>query len=92
MLLVSINSGSMKNYTTGIQIGLSSDTSSTILSASGLTITNCTTDILQQGSATLNFNASTASSNKITINDPTNVALAFFDLDNNNALTIGSSK
>ena len=66
------------------------DTSSTQFSSSGITITNCTTDILQQGSTTLNLNASTASSSKIAINDSTNVTLAFFDLDDNNALTIGS--
>ncbi len=89
--MVSINSGSIKNYVTGVQIGLSSDTSSTILSTSGLTITNCSTDILQQGTATLNFNASIASNNKITINDPTNIALSFFDFDNDSALTIGSA-
>ena len=91
MHTVNISSGSMKNYTTAIQVGISTDTSSTILSASSLTISNCTTDILQEGSSTLNFNASTASSSKIIINDSTNVTLAFFDLDDNNALTIGST-
>ncbi|HLX52293.1 MAG TPA: hypothetical protein VKR58_00030, partial [Aquella sp.] len=89
--LVNISGGSMHNYTTGIIVGSPSDTSSTMLSASALVIQNCTTDIIQQGSSTLNFNASTASSSKIIINDPTNVDLAFFDLEENNALTIGST-
>ncbi len=88
---VVISGGSMHDYTTGIQIGLSTDTSSTSLFASALVIKNCTTDILQQGSATLNLNASTASSSQISINDATNVILAFFDLDTNDALTIGST-
>ena len=87
---VNISSGIMHDYTTGIQVGTSSDTSSTVVLASGLVIQNCTTNILQQGTTTLNLNASTASSSAISINDPTNVKLAFFDLDNGDALTIGS--
>src|SRR5579863_7833495 len=89
--VVNIASGSIHNYTTALQIGLSSDTASTQLAASGLTIHNCTTDIMQEGTATLNFNASTASSNKLSINDASNVKLAYFDLNNNNKLTIGTT-
>ena len=77
---VDINSGSMQNYTSGIQIGTSSDTASTELSVSGFSIRNCTTDITQQGSATLNVNGSKTSSSKININDPTNVTLAYFNV------------
>src|SRR5579872_1239725 len=87
----SISSGSITNYTTAIQVGTSSDTSSTIAYVSGVTIQNCTNDILQEGSSTLNFDGGSASNNKITINNPTNVNLAFFDLANNGALTIGST-
>jgi trimeric autotransporter adhesin len=86
-----ITGGVMHNYTTGMQVGTSLDTSSTELTASGLIIRNCTTDIDQQGSSTLLFNSSTASSSAIIINDPTYVELAFFDLDDNSALTIGST-
>jgi hypothetical protein len=88
---VYIDSGSIKNYTTALQVGISTDASSTRLSTSGLTISNCTNDVIQEGSATLNFNAGTASNSKIIINDPTNISLAFFDLDSKDALTIGST-
>jgi hypothetical protein len=86
-----ISSGSMKNYDTALQVGVPGDTASTIASVSAFTINNCTTDIQQEGSSTLNFNAGTSSNDKITINDPTNVNLAYFDLNNNNMLTIGST-
>ena len=49
-----------------------------------------TSAIQQQGSSTLVFNAGSADSNLITINNPTNVNLAYFDQDNGNTLTIGS--
>ena len=86
-----ISSGSIKNYSTALQVGVPADTASTQASVSGCTITNCSVDIQQEGSTTLNVNASTASSNKITINDSTNVKLAYFDLNSNNQLTIGSN-
>jgi len=86
-----LNGSGMKYYDTALEVGSPSDTSSTQLLVTALNIHDCTTDILQQGSATLNFNASTASSSKISINDPTNVTLAFFDIDDNNALHIGST-
>ena len=89
--IVNISSGSLQNYSTGIQIGVSTDASSTQLSLSGFSIRNCVTDIVQQGSSTLNFDSGVASSSKIVINDPTNVNLSYFNLDNNNALTIGST-
>ncbi len=89
--MLDINGGGMKNYTTALQVGTSTDTSSTQLNVSAFNIKNCTADIIQEGSASLNLNASTVSSSKISINDPTNVNLAYFDLDNNNALTVGST-
>ncbi len=89
--LVTISGGSMQHYTNAIHLGSSTDTSATSLSASALLIQNCTTDILQEGSSTLTINASTASNSKIIINDPTNISLAFFDLETNNSLMIGSN-
>ncbi len=89
--MLDINGGGMKNYNTALQVGTSTDTSSTQLNVSAFNIKDCTTDIMQEGSASLNLNASTVSSSKISINDPTNVNLAYFDLDNNNALTVGST-
>jgi hypothetical protein len=88
---VQISGGQLKNYTTGFHVGLSTDTSSTIFSASSFKISNCSVDILQEGFSTLTFTTGIASSNKITINSPTNVSLAYFDLNNNNSLTIGST-
>ncbi len=89
---VNISACGMKNYTVGVQIGASgtaTDTSSTSLIASAFIITNCTTDLLQQGSSTLSFISGSTSGSKISINDPTNVTLAYFDQEDNNALNIG---
>lgn len=85
-----MSSGEIGNYKNALIIGSPSDTITTTLKASSIVINNCTNDIIQQGSSTLNFNASTVSSTKISINDSTNVYLAYFDLTANNALTIGS--
>ncbi len=89
--MVNISGGVMHNYATGIQVGSSLDTFSTEMNISGLLIRDCTADIVQNGTATLLFNSCTASSSKISINDATNVEMAFFDLDDNGALTIGST-
>ena len=89
--VVNISSGSLQNYNTGIVIGTTTDFSSTKLSLSGFSIRDCITDIIQEGSATLNFISGTSASSKILINDPTNTTLSYFNLDNNNALTIGST-
>lgn len=86
-----INSSVIQNYTLAIQIGQVSDTSSTQLQASGLLIRTCITDLIQNGSSTITINASTLSSNNITINNPTNTSLNYFNSYNNNTLTIGST-
>lgn len=88
--LVGINSSSIRNYDTAIVIGFTTDTSSTMLTASGIVIRDCATDILQKGSASLSFSSSIADSSKIVVNDATNVNLAFFDSANNGVLSIGS--
>jgi trimeric autotransporter adhesin len=88
---VDISGGGMQDFVTGLQIGGPTDTSTTILTLSSFVIRGCTQDIVQQGTATLNVNASTLSSTNISISNPLNVSMAFFDLDNNSALTIGSS-
>ena len=89
--LVNITGSIFHGYVTAIHIGTPSETLSTVLTASSVIIRDCTTDILQEGATTLQFNAGTASSSKISIDDSTNVDLAFFDLDDNGALTIGST-
>lgn len=88
---VNISSGTMHDYTNGIRVGTSSDTSSTHLSVSGLIIKNCTTDLVQNGTTTIQYNSGVLSSSKVTISDPTNVQFSYFDLDNNSAITIGST-
>jgi hypothetical protein len=85
-----MSGGGLENYTTGIQVGTPTDTISTSVSITAFIIQNCATAILQQGASTLNLNASSASSDAITISNSTNVSLAYFDLNNGNALTIGS--
>jgi len=87
---VDMNSSTMLNYDTAIAIGFNIDTSSTMLTASGVVVRDCATDILQKGSASLSFTAGVADSSKLIINDSTNVNLAFFDSANNGALSIGS--
>ncbi len=89
--ILDLNGGGMKNYDVALHIGTPTDTSSTILSVSAFNIHDCNTDVLQEGTTTLNLNASTASSSKIIIDDPTNVNLAYFDLNFNNALKIGNT-
>ncbi len=88
---VNMSGGTIHNYTTGIQVGLSTDTSSTVFSGMAVIIHDCTTAIAQYGSSTMQLNSCTTSGSAITIDsDATNVILAFFDLDDNSALTIGS--
>lgn len=88
--IVDINSSSMRNYNTAIVIGASNDTSSTTLTASDVIIKDCTTDILQEGSASLHFTAGILDSNKIIINDTANINLAFFDSAHNGIFSVGS--
>ncbi len=88
---VSIIGSLFSGYDIAIHIGLPSDTASTLLKVSSISIDSCTTDVLQEGASTLQFNTSTASSAKITINDSTNVGLSYFDLDDNSSLVIGSN-
>jgi hypothetical protein len=87
---VNINGGGIKNYTTALQVGTVSDTSTTQLLVSSFEVRDCTSDIIQRGTSTLSFNSGTASSTKIIINNSTNVKLAFFNLDFNSALEIGT--
>jgi hypothetical protein len=87
---VSITGTTLHDYEIGIQAGISTDTSSTSIFTSAVSIRSCVTDILQEGSAALNFSTGAANIQKIIINDSTNVTLAFFDLENENALTIGA--
>ena len=88
---VSMNSISMRNYDTAIELGVPADTSSTVLTTSAVVLRSNTTDIVQDGSTTLQFNSSTASNSKISIADATNIQMAFFDLDDNGSLAIGST-
>lgn len=88
--VANISGGQIENYITGIQIGTAGDTISTGLTATSLGILNCiTNDIIQAGTATLSLNGCTASGSKISINDSTNVTVAFFDIETNNVLNIG---
>ena len=85
-----ITDGQIDNYTKALVIGSPTDTASTQLNASALSLINCTQDIVQQGTSTLHFTASSSSSSKISIGNSTNVELAYFDNDSSNTLTIGT--
>ncbi len=89
--LLDINGSDIKNYTTALHLGTPLNTSSTQLFISSIGIHACITDILQEGTTTLNLNASISTTSKIIINDSANVNLSYFDLNNNNALTIGAN-
>ncbi len=85
---VNIAASEIIDYITGMQAGSPSDTSSTSIFVSASTeVNNLTHDIIQNGSSTLIFNG-TADGNKISINDPTNVELNYFNLIDN-TLAIG---
>lgn len=87
---VLISGGTMDYFDKAIVLGNVSDTSTTIANIFSLIVNDCNTDILQQGTSTLNVNSCSLSSTKITINDSVNVTLAYFDLSANNSLYIGS--
>ena len=89
--LVEVSGGSMKSYTLGMQVGTIADTATTVLSTSSITLRDCVTDIVQLGSSTLIFNSGGLASSKFSIADGTNVQLAYFDFDNDNAFSIGSA-
>jgi hypothetical protein len=83
-----INGGTIMDYTTGIIVGNSADTASTSVTAQTLYLKNDTTDIAQNGSASLYLDGSVSTSSKISINSATNVFPAYFDLASSNALVL----
>jgi hypothetical protein len=89
--VVNVSGGSFKNFTTGTTSGVSGDTSSTTLKVNSTTFLNNKTDIRQEGTSTLSLIAANAHESKVVINDNTNVTLAYFDEDNNDALNIGKN-
>ncbi|MCL5875793.1 MAG: tail fiber domain-containing protein [Candidatus Dependentiae bacterium] len=87
-----ISSCEITNYSTALQVGAidNSDTASTSLNASAVTILASTThDIAQYGTSTLVFTAGSANDNLFSINNSINTTVAVFDNDSNNALSIG---
>ena len=85
-----VTNGSINNYTTAFINGDDNgDTSGTILLIGAFTVSNCTNDIIQQGTTTLSVQASNIDITKISINDTTNVTFAYFDVNNNNRLNVG---
>ena len=73
-----LDSCDIQQAVVGIQCGQADDLSNTIVRASGVSLVNCTTDIQQNGSATVQFIGGSYTSN-LSINDPTNVAIASFN-------------
>ncbi len=88
--IINIVGGQIQSYTTGLHVGQPGDTISTQLTASGLSILNCVTDVVQEGSSLFSLSAGVATSTNMSINDPSNVNVAFFDPTENNSLHIGT--
>lgn len=87
-----IDSSSINQAIVGIQCGAGGDTSTTSISASGVNIANCTSDIVQNGSSTLAFVGGLFEVPNVTIADPTNVSFAAFDKNSEPAhLAIGNT-
>lgn len=76
-----IDSCAIENAGIGIECGDTDDTATTQIQASGAILENCTTDIIQRGSSTLNFFGGVVNADKLVINDPTNVSFAAFNED-----------
>ena len=76
---VAVDSCAVEGVVLGIQCGIPSDTITTNLSASGVILQNCITDIQQNGLSTLNFFSGVVDENKITLASPTNVSFAAFN-------------
>ena len=76
-----ISSSIIEHAVIAIQCGTSGDAVTTSLKASGVTLSNCTTDINQVGSSMLQFVGGIFDETKLNISDPTNVSFAAFDVD-----------
>ena len=81
---------SVENAAVGIQCGAPGDTSSTALQANSTTLINCTTDIQQAGSSTLQFFGGAFDPTKLSIASGVNVGFAGFDETIQGNLTLGS--
>lgn len=86
-----LDSCAIENAVIGIECGDSDDASTTILRSNGSTLENCLTDIVQSGASTLRFVGGIFNTDKITIENPTNVTFASFDNAMGDSLTIGNS-
>ena len=86
---VSFAGGEVSNYTTAFIVGSNTDTSATSLLMKAITVGNCNTDVVQNGTTTLLVQNSNIASDKITINDATNVTLSYFDVAFGDCLCIG---
>ncbi len=73
------DSCSIDGAVTAIACGATGDTSSTSIFADSVSISNCTTDVVQVGSSTLHFLGGVFSVDDISIANPTNVSFAAFD-------------
>ena len=83
-----INGGDIKNYDLALRVGIPTDTSTTQAFVTSIGIHECILDLVQEGQSQLIFNTCTSSKSKIQINDTLYVKLAYFDVDEDNTLTI----
>jgi hypothetical protein len=74
-----------------IHCGDSGDTSDTGIETNGVSIENCTTDILQEGSSTMRFVGGIFNTEKLSIANSVNVSFAAFDSAVDADLAIGNN-
>lgn len=87
--LINASNCSIHYYTTALKVGTVSDLSDTVMETSSNGLFHNTTDILQQGSSTLIFASGLLDETKLTVNDPTNVSMSYFNANANYALDVG---
>lgn len=85
-----ISSGSVENFTTAFLVGDIGDTSATSLRFNDITCINCVNDIIQNGTTTLTVQASNIDDTKVSINDSTNTAFSYFNVNDNNSFSVGN--
>jgi hypothetical protein len=88
---VSITGSTISHCDVGVICGQSTDTNTTKLICSSVSLQNCDVEIAQAGSSVFVFTSGQFEPNLTSFNDTTNVTLNAFDQTTNGTLTIGNS-
>lgn len=89
--IIQLDSSTILNTATALQIGTPSDTSSTIMRCGSTVIRNSFIDTLQNGLASLFFVGGVFESNKLSISNPTNVTFSAYDRTADESLAFGDN-